>query len=219
MTVLLAEDDAVLGPSLARTLGTYFGEVLATDNGDRALALFQNRPAHMAVLDISMPGMSGMDVAVAIRKQDPDLPVIILTCHDDVAFMQQAVRLRLMAYLIKPLDLAVLEDILSRCLEEMRQRNRLDVCLAEGVVFNPAIGTAFRQGNYVPLTHNEQRFLSILTANRGTAVAPERLCLALGRDCRTEFSMNALRNLVYRLRGKIGPDAVVCNKDSGYMLP
>ena len=86
-------------------------------------------------------------------------------------------------------------------------------------VFNPATGTAFKQGRRVTLTRNEQRFLCVLTHERGTTVAPERLCGVLGAESRDGFSVSALRNLVYRLRAKLGPEAVECSKDSGYRLP
>ena len=101
MTVLVAEDDPAMRESLKRTLGLYFGEVLTAGDGKAALAAFEDRTVDIAVLDIAMPGLSGLEVAARIREQDPDLPVIILTCHDDVSFMQTAVRLRLMEYLLK----------------------------------------------------------------------------------------------------------------------
>jgi len=216
-TVLLAEDDRATRESLARTLEIHFGEVLAAPDGSRALALFERRPVHLAVLDVRMPGPSGLDVAARIREEDPDLPVIVLTCHDDTAYMQTAVRLRLMDYLLKPVDLPALEDALLRCLEWMRRRHRLETRLAGGAVLNPLAGTVARDGATFRLTRNEKRFLSYMLQRRGTLVDPRRLCAVL--DPGEDFSPAALRNLVYRLRQKLGPDAVVCGKDAGYAVP
>jgi DNA-binding response OmpR family regulator len=217
MTVLLAEDDPVMRESLARTLGLYFREVLAAENGNRALALWETRTVHMAVLDIAMPGLSGLEIAAQIRERDPDLPVIILTCHTDVSYMQTAVRLRLMDYVLKPVDLPGLEKVLDRCLDEMRQRDRLKLRLKGGALFNPSTGVATYRDRNFQLTKNENRFLNYMLKRRGLMVAPYQICQALGSE--EEISLNALRNLVYRLRAKIGPDAVVCCKDIGYTLP
>ena len=217
LTVLLAEDDNAMRESLARTLGLYFGEVLSAPNGICALSLFKKNRVDMAVLDIAMPGTSGLDVSAAIREEDPDLPVIILTCHNDATYMQTAVRLRLMAYLLKPVDVDVLEGTLAGCLEEMQQRGRLDVRLTGGARFNPITGAASRDNRAIELTRNERRFLAFMLKRRGVMVEPYQICRELEPE--GEFSLNALRNLVYRLRAKIGRDAVVCNKDIGYTLP
>ena len=217
MTVLVAEDDQAMRESLKRTLGLYFGKVLTAGDGKVALALFENRTVDIAVLDIAMPGLSGLEVAARIRERDPDLPVIILTCHDDVSFMQTAVRLRLMEYLLKPVDLPLLEEALGSCIDEMQQRDRLEVSLQGGARFNPNTGVAAHNGLEVQLTHNEKRFLIYMSERRGIMVEPHHICRKLGSE--REFSLNALRNLIYRLRSKIGRDAVICNKDIGYTLP
>ena len=217
MTVLVAEDDPAMRESLKRTLGLYFGEVLTAGDGKAALAAFEDRTVDIAVLDIDMPGLSGLAVAARIREQDPDLPVIILTCHDDVSFMQTAVRLRLMEYLLKPVDLPLLEKALGNCIDEMRQRNRLEVSLLGGALFNPTSGVARHDGLEVQLTQNEMQFLTYMSKHRGIMLEAHHICRELGSE--GAFSLSALRNLIYRLRNKIGRDAVTCNKDIGYILP
>ena len=217
MTVLAAEDDQTMRESLKRTLGLYFKEVLTAGDGGAALALFESQTVDMAVLDVAMPGLSGLEVAARIREREPDLPVIILTCHDDVTFMQTAVRLRLMEYLLKPVNLVLLEEALGRCVDEMHHRDRLEISLQGGARFNPNTGTAAHKGVRVQLTQNENRFLTYMSKRRGIMVEPHHICRTLGSE--REFSLNALRNLIYRLRNKIGRDAVTCNKDIGYILP
>ena len=217
MTVLLAEDDAEARASLARTLGMFFSRVLEAGDGSQALALFAARTVHLAILDITMPGPSGLEAAALIRETDPDLPVLILTGHAEPAFMRQAVQLRLMDYLIKPVELDTLQEALIRCVEEMRARDRLEVRLAGGVVLNPATGVALVRGHAVQLTSKERQFLNFLLRRRGSPVEPHRICLEMAPG--EELSLDALRNLVSRLRAKIGHGAVLCTRDLGYMLP
>ncbi|PTN33034.1 response regulator transcription factor [Desulfonatronum sp. SC1] len=217
MTVLLAEDDAEARASLTRTLGMFFSRVLEAGDGSQALALFAAQAVHLAILDITMPGPSGLEVAALIRKTDPDLPVLILTGHAEPAFMRQAVQLRLMDYLIKPVELDALQDALIRCVEEMRNRDRLEVRLAGGVVLNPATGVALVRENAVQLTSKERQFLNYLLRRRGIPVEPYRICHEMAPG--EELSLDALRNLVSRLRAKIGHQTVVSSRDLGYMLP
>jgi DNA-binding response OmpR family regulator len=216
MTVLLAEDDEALRGLMVKTLGRFFGEVLPAKDGGQALELFETYKPHMAILDITMPVLSGLEVAEAIREVDADLPIMILTGHDDAAYMQTAVRLRLMNYLLKPLSISSLEKALKGCLEEMKRRNRLEVRLAGGTLLNPATGTAVRNGRTHRLTRNERRFLEVLLKHRGVVVEPVQICLHMSVE--KDFTSQALRNLVWRLRVKVGAEAIFSARDMGYML-
>jgi DNA-binding response OmpR family regulator len=216
MTVLLAEDDVSLRELMTGTLGLFFRDVLPAEDGGRALELFEAHRPHMAILDINMPGLSGLEVAEAIREVDADLPIMILTGHDDAAYMQTAVRLRLMNYLLKPLSLSSLKAALKGCLEEMKRRDRLEVPLAGGTLLNPTTGTAVRGGQIHRLTRNELRFLEILLDHRGVIVEPVRICLHMSVE--KDFTPQALRNLVWRLRDKIGAEAIFSARDKGYMV-
>jgi DNA-binding response OmpR family regulator len=217
MSVLLAEDDANMRKSLARTLGLFFREILPAGDGRQALELFRTHRPHMAILDITMPGLSGLKVAEAIREQDSDLPIIILTCHSDFAYMQSAVRLRLTDYLLKPVSMLSLEKALKGCLKEMKTRNRLDMHLAGGTLLNLTTGTVVRGEKIERLTRNERQFLEILLERRGIIIEPVEICVAMSTE--RDFTPQALRNLVWRLRTKIGPEAVFSSRDMGYMLP
>lgn len=217
MTVLLAEDDIEARRSLARTLSMFFRKVLEAGDGNQALDMFASQTVHLAILDITMPGPNGLEAAALIRETDPDLPVLILTGHAEPAFMRQAVQLRLMDYLVKPVNLDALQGALIRCVEEMRRRDRLEVRLAGGVVFNPTTGVAMVQGRSVQLTSKERLFLNFMLRHRGNYVESYQICLEMAPG--EELSLDALRNLVSRLRAKIGHEAVVCSRDLGYMLP
>ena len=216
MTVLLAEDDKALCGLMVKILGRFFGKVLPAKNGGRALELFEAYKPHMAILDITMPVLSGLEVAEAIREVDADLPIMILTGHDDAAYMRTAIQLRLMNYLLKPLSISSLEKALKGCLEEMKRRNRLEVRLAGEVLLNLATGTAVRNGRTHRLTRNERRFLEVLLKHRGVIVEPVQICLQMSVE--RDFTPQALRNLVWRLRVKIGAEAVFSSRDMGYML-
>ena len=196
MTVLVAEDDPAMRESLKRTLGLYFGEVLTAVDGKAALAAFEDRTVDIAVLDIDMPGLSGLAVAARIREQDPDLPVIILTCHDDVSFMQTAVRLRLMEYLPQNRWTCPFskkgpgQTVSTKC----GKRNRLEVSLLGGALFNPTSGVARHDGLEVQLTQNEMQFLTYMSKHRGIMVEAHHICRELGSE--GAFSLSALRNLI-----------------------
>ncbi len=217
MTILLAEDDASTRKSLVSTLGIYFARVLEAQNGNEAINIFDSNKIDIALLDIDMPEINGLDVASYIREVEPDLPVIILTCHNDIKYMQSAVRLRLMDYLIKPISISQLKETMVHCLDGMQQRGHIEAVLNNGAVYSSTKGSVLYQGQNIQLTHNEKKFLDYMLRKRGSLVNSQQICMDI--ESGKEMSVNALRNLIYRLRSKIGRDTIIAVKETGYILP
>ena len=216
LTLLLAEDDNRMRASLVRTLELYVREVLAATDGEQALELFDRHPVHLAMLDITMPGISGLEVAARIRERDADLPIFILTCHDERDYTVTALRLRLTAYLLKPLDLANLEQVLARCVEDLNSRNRLDVPLAGGAIFRRPRDEIHRNGRVLRLSDKERQVLDCLLRQRGAMVPVEQIRRDV--DPLGGFSDAALRSLIHRLKAKTGPEALSGRRNVGYKV-
>jgi DNA-binding NarL/FixJ family response regulator len=78
-------------------------------DGLAALRALQSQPVDVAVLDLDMPGLSGLEVAEQILKIHPDLPIILLTMHKDKAYFLKALEAGVMGYVLK--ENAVLDVI------------------------------------------------------------------------------------------------------------
>ena len=79
-------------------------------NGQEALECAQQMQGGVVVLDISMPGLNGIEVARHIRRLRPDLGVVLLTIHDDVQYLQEALRVGVNGYILKEAQPPVLLD-------------------------------------------------------------------------------------------------------------
>ena len=117
-TVLIVDDD----PSLRRTLELRLREegfrVLVADSGEAALAaLAVERPA-LVVTDLRMPGMDGLALFAAVRRDFPLLPVIILTAHGTIPDAVAAVRRGVFGYLTKPFEAQALLAQVRRALAQ-----------------------------------------------------------------------------------------------------
>jgi two-component system KDP operon response regulator KdpE len=108
--VLVVDDE----PQVLRLLRTALTErgydVAAAANGEEALDLLARRPVDVVILDLVMPGMSGLDVCRALR-QDSDTPVIVLSAHGDERDKVLALDLGADDYLTKPFGM---EELLAR---------------------------------------------------------------------------------------------------------
>ncbi len=97
-------------------------DVMACSGGREAIALLQTRHADVAMVDLRMPDIGGLDVIRAIREIDPRCQAVLMTGYATVDTAVEAIKLGAMDYLSKPLDFARLEQLLGAIREEIDRR-------------------------------------------------------------------------------------------------
>lgn len=105
--ILVAEDETIERKMLCRALNNYLGEdcrICEARNGREALALALQEQPQLAILDIQMPGISGLEVARSIRQEGLPCAVLFLTAFDNFSYTRQAIAVRATDYLLKPYD-------------------------------------------------------------------------------------------------------------------
>ena len=112
--VLVVDDELALARALAIALERAGLRVTVASNGHEAIALFGQHALDVIVSDISMPGMSGIDLLRAIRAHDPDVPVIIMTGAPDVQSASHAVELGALRYVTKPFPVQEVVQVVTR---------------------------------------------------------------------------------------------------------
>lgn len=100
--------------------------VLMAENGEQALEIVQRDRPDLIISDIKMPGISGLDLVRAVRRDRPNLPVILITAEGSELIAQQALRAGAADYFIKPFD----PDELLRSVERALQRPGEDASAA-----------------------------------------------------------------------------------------
>ncbi len=103
-TLLLVDDDETLRERLASALRARGYEVTTAATGAEALAAARRESPELAIVDLRMPDMSGIDVLRALRAQDPSTRVLVLTGYGSIATAVEATRLGAAGYLPKPVD-------------------------------------------------------------------------------------------------------------------
>jgi response regulator NasT len=121
--ILVAEDESIIRLGLTRILEEAGHTVYSAADGEAALALADSRTPDLAILDIKMPRMDGLETASRLYERTP-VPVIFLTAYSDRDLVERAARLPVMGYLVKPLKeselLAMIEVAASRFSEHAR---------------------------------------------------------------------------------------------------
>ena len=118
--VLLVVDDEEGPRTSLRVVFKNEFEVLLASNGTDALKLARTHKVDVAILDILMHGMSGVEVLNELKKIDEDIEVIMLTAYETLETARQALRLGAREYLNKPFDIAALRTAARKALAKRR---------------------------------------------------------------------------------------------------
>jgi len=122
-TVLVVDDANIMRATCQRALERSGYQVLAAESGEEALKLLQEKPAEVAVLDIRMPGMSGIDLLKEIKTRWPATEVVMMTAYADTAVAEESLHLGATAFLIKPFEhITILLDTVKKCMSRIRIR-------------------------------------------------------------------------------------------------
>jgi len=138
--ILIADDEAieriVLARKLKRLLAEEAHEILQVQNGREALEVFQAEHPQILILDIRMPGMSGLEVAEQIRKESRDTVIIFLTAFDEFSYAKKAFSVRALDYLLKPCEeselFSVVEEAVRIVKETEGQQKDKELSASEG---------------------------------------------------------------------------------------
>jgi DNA-binding NtrC family response regulator len=125
-TILLVDDDPEVLSVLCRFFEGKQWLVQRAAEAKGAMMLYERERPDLVLLDIDLPGLSGLQLLEVIRTRDPDATVIMLTGHADIATAVEAMRLGAENFLTKPVELKHLEAASERAYEkvELRRRNR-----------------------------------------------------------------------------------------------
>lgn len=122
--ILIADDEGIERIILGKTLKKYYGDnctIFEAENGRLAIEVATREDIQVIVMDISMPGIDGIEAARQIKLLKPSISIIFLTAHDEFSYAQKAVSVRAVDYLLKPCED---EELLSSVDEALRIHER-----------------------------------------------------------------------------------------------
>jgi two-component system, response regulator YesN len=127
--VLIVDDEKIVRKGLISFMPwqdfgmTVVGEA---NNGENALQFIESNKVDLLLTDLSMPVMSGIELMRVVKKNYPHIQIVILTLHQDFEYVQEALRLGAIDYIVKTqLEKEQFEDVLGRIASLMEQRNSL----------------------------------------------------------------------------------------------
>ncbi len=122
-SVLLIDDEAELVYTLAERLQLRGIETVAETHGDAALRILAEREFDIVVVDVKMPGINGIDLLRTIKQNHPHVQVILQTGRASEEERNEGLREGAFDYLVKPVDIDNLIDIMNQAVEQSKRRS------------------------------------------------------------------------------------------------
>jgi len=216
MRLLLVEDDPMIGASVREGLRQDgFTVDWAEDAEDAELAL-EGQPYRLLLLDLGLPGRSGLELLAALRQRGNAIPVVILTARDGVADRIAGLDGGADDYLVKPFDLDELAARIRAVLR--RHEGRASALIEYGALsLDPVSHEVSYHGRPVALSAREFRLLQALLERPGAVLSRAQLEERLyGWD--EEVESNAVEVHIHHLRRKLSAKAILNLRGVGYLL-
>lgn len=204
-SVLIVEDDAAVRRMLERSLAKEGFEVRAAADGAAALALAERSAPDLVVLDVTMPGLGGIDVCRRLRGSGLQSGVLMLTARDAVEDRVRGLDAGADDYVVKPF---AIEEVVARLRALMRRGEDRSTSLRfEDLTLDLANGTFVRGGRAaVELAGRESQLLEMLLRDPRAVVSREAAIERIWNGAAVE---NVVDRYVARLRRKLGDPPLI----------
>lgn len=122
--LLIVDDDLAVRTVIARKMEASGYNCIAVSNGNEALETIGTQTFDLVLLDIKMPGLSGIQILPQIVARHPDTGVVMITAMDDTTTAVEAMQLGAYDYITKPFSLEELTNRIAQALERKRQQKK-----------------------------------------------------------------------------------------------
>ena len=215
LKILLVEDEEKLAILLKDAIGDNFHSFSIANDGEEGLEAFLNISPDIVITDITMPKLSGLEMAQKIKTLNTNVPIIILSAFSDTDKFLNAIDVGVVKYFIKPFDPDELLEYISLISENLESKL---IELEDEFSFNLTTKSLYKNARFVSLTKKENVFMQLLLKNIDGIknVSDETIKNELWKN--EEVSDERLRTFIRRLRAKTSKKLILNFKGEGYQI-
>jgi len=207
MRVLVVEDDQIIAEQLIEALEHSGYAVDHAPDGEEGLYMGSQFPIDLAIIDVGLPKLNGIELVNQLRILQKDYPILILTARDSWEDKVAGLEAGADDYLVKPYHLAELLARLNALQRRIAGMSHPRVSFGP-LVLDTSLKRIFIQEQAIDLTAYEYRLLEYLMLNPGKILSKSELIDHIYDDD-TEHDSNVIEVFVRRLRKKLDPDSTL----------
>ena len=195
-------------------LRLFFKEVLHTNSLIYANEIYEKSFPSILIIDINLKDSTGLTFIKELRKKNKSMPVIIITENKETDILIEAIKLNLIDYLLKPIDINKLIHALNLSAKNILNSGEIKTIIKNDVIYNYVDKSITILDKKQSLTKNESRLLELFLINKNKFVKNEDIIKQIWSD--KEVSSSAFKSLINRLSNKIGKDTISNSFGIGY---
>ncbi len=214
--ILFAEDDTLTRLEVNEKMEEKGWEVIEAEDGIKAFERYEDYKPSLVILDVDMPGRTGLEVLQLIRTRDQDTPVIIYSSLTSEKDLLAGLRCGAKVYLVKNYSVAILIAQAESLLSDKQEAETIS--LAKNVTYNLISSVLIVGEQAIKLTMLENKIFTLLCKNPNKLIKRELLLKAGWDSDEARFELQ-LNKVIRRLRFVLSPVAsieIVTDKGNGY---
>ena len=217
LKVLFVEDNIEFAKQTIKLFNNFFNNVTLAINGADGIEKFKTANFDLVISDINMPDIDGISMIRELKTINRNIPIIMLTAHDDSKLIIECIQIGVDGYLLKPIQLEEMLIILQKISQQSIYRKELSkIVLNSDFTWIASTSELLYCNALVKLTSNEIKFLSGLITAKGSIIQYDKIDeIVFNKD---EYDKKRTINLTTRLRNKIGNNLIESVYGEGYRI-
>lgn len=215
MNLLVVEDDKIIREGICEFLSEFGYNTFQAEDGKQAISLFENNEINLAILDIQLPYINGLEVLKTIRKTS-DIPVLMLTAFSDEEYKINAFTSLADGYIEKPFSLPVLKVRIESLIKKHYGNN--ETFNYKNTEVNFTSYTAKLNGKKVDVNAKELEILKYMIENEGQALTRMQIIDSVWKETDEIPFDRVIDVYIKELRKKLQLDCIVTIRNVGYKM-
>ena len=212
---LYVEDDQVIRDSITHVLKMFCDNITTASDGGEAISLIDNF-YDVIILDLNLPIYNGFEIAKAFRQKHKDSLIFMLSSYQDIQNLRTAMKVGAIDFLAKPIGFEELKTVLEDCANRVSQNSQ--IIFGDYLIYDMKLKTVFKDNNEIKLTKNEITFLELVLNNKNQLISYDRITEELSTSKNTDINLPSIKNMILRLRKKLGVNLVESVFGVGYRV-
>ncbi len=219
ISILYVEDDYDTREEMTKILLEVSDNITVATSGSEALEYYYEKTPQIIISDIAMPNLNGIEFIRKVRNENIQVPIILLTAHADVDYLLPAANLNIQSYIVKPINIKQLKEVLFNAVEILNINSNIYVKITHSLKYDKTNSEILSlDDTRIKLNRKEKNLIDLLLANQNRVVTYSEIEQHVWMQYDEVMTSMALRTVVKNLRKKISTDFIKNISGQGYKL-
>lgn len=210
-TALYIEDELSVLRNISTLMRSYFDRFYIAVDGEAGYKLFQENKIDVLLVDIELPKINGLELIKKIRKENIDIPIVVISAYTKTDYLLESIELNLTKYIVKPLTTKKIHELLTQLNNEFSDGDIVE--FSENTLLHiKEMKVTFGHSEH-QLTKKE--FEIVKTLSNKKIISYEEVQGLWGDKTP---SQNAIRSCIKKLRKKLPDNLIKNNNGIGYYI-